>query len=140
MVGTATGGPGRARRQYLGCWSGKKEAAAVRSGYKKARSCRSGSSGGLLPVPLLDAVLNTSRSRNHRQVVSVTVSPPTALLPFAFRFPREKKSAAPNFDPESRGAWVTANKLIFHTQNFQSSSFSPFSLGNRCLLERKDLV
>lgn len=82
----------------------------MRSGYKKARSCRSGSSGGLLPVPLLDAVLNTSRSRNHRQVVSVIVSPPTALLPFAFHFPREKKSAAPNFDPESRGDRVTANK------------------------------
>lgn len=82
----------------------------MRSGYKKAGSCRSGSSGGLLPVPLLDAVLKKSRSRDRRQVVSVTVSPSTTLLPFAFHFPREKKSAAPNFDPESRGARVTANK------------------------------
>lgn len=46
MVGTAIGRPGRVRRRYLGCGSGKKEATAVRSGYKKAGSCRSRSSWG----------------------------------------------------------------------------------------------
>lgn len=46
--------------QYLGNWSGKKEAAAVRSGYKKAESCCSGSTGGLASVFLTDAVLNMS--------------------------------------------------------------------------------
>lgn len=61
MVGTAIGRPGRARRQYLGCGSGRKEAAAVRSGYKKAGSCRNGSSGGVVSV-LIDAVLNMSWS------------------------------------------------------------------------------
>lgn len=36
VVGTARGRRGRARRGYLGGGSGEKEAAAARSGYKKA--------------------------------------------------------------------------------------------------------
>lgn len=71
----------------------------MRSGYKKAGSCRSGSSGGLLPVLLLDAVLNTSRSRNHRQVVSVTVSPPTVSQERRNLFPKREEISLPKFRP-----------------------------------------